>query len=170
MKYVTTFLLAGLFTFTANAQATSTVELIVKGIKSGTSYSAIVSILGKPKSEQNKSVNDCTDAQEKLLRYEGLEITVEKGENDRDYKLLDMQVTSAKLMTDKGIQIGATPQQVMAKYGKTKYEDAFERPEEEKVFTGEKWLMYEMKNGPGTVIFFFKNDRLIRIKLEPTIC
>lgn len=170
MKYVIALLLTGLFTFTGNVQKTPTVELVVNGIKSGTGYSAIVKALGKPKSEKNLGTNECTEATEKLLRYEGLEITVEKGATDREYRLLNMKITSPKLITDKEIRIGASPQQVTAKYGRTKYEDAFERPTEEKVFTGEKWLVYEMKNGPGTVTFYFKDDRLIRIELEPTVC
>ncbi len=170
MKYLFSFMLIGLFAISAMAQKPPTIELVVKGIKSETDYPTIVQKLGKPKSEDDTGLNECTQGTGKSLSYEGLEITVEKGENDRTYKLLDMKITSSKWLTDKGIKIGATPQQVIAKYGKTEYEDAFERPTEEKVFTGEKWLVYEMKNGPGDVTFYFKNDRLVRIELEPTIC
>lgn len=92
-----------------------------------------------------------------------MEINVEKGENDNDYTLLDMKITSAKWLTDKGIKIGANHNQVMAKYGKTKYENVSDGS------AGEKWLLYEMKNGPGGVTFYF-NDRLVRIELNPTIC
>ena len=170
MKYTLVFLIIGLFVFKAIAQKTPTVELVVNNIKSGTTYSTIVQRLGTPDSEEDTGENPCTDAFEKKLLYDGLEITVDKGSTDRDYRLLDMKITSSKWMTDKGIKLGATPQQVMAKYGKTKYEAAFERPGEKKIYTGEKWLLYEMKKGPGGVIFYFKNNRLVRIELEPTIC
>lgn len=170
MKVLFVFLIIGLFAFNATAQKPPTVELIVNGIKSGTTYSKIVKQLGKPNSEEETGENPCTDAVEKRLFYDGLEMTVEKGENDSNYALLDMKITSANWVTNKGIKIGSTPQQVMAKYGKTKYENAFVRPGEEKQFTGEKWLMYEIKNGVGSVTFYFKKNRLVRIELEPTIC
>lgn len=170
MKLIIVFLINGIFAFAATAQTLPKVELVVKGVKSGTTYSTIIKQIGKPKSAENTGRNSCTDGEGKKLVYEGIEINIEKSENSRDYTLLDMKVTSAKWVTDKGIKIGATPQQVMAKYGKTKYENAFERPAEEKVFTGEKWLVYEMKNGPGSVTFYFKNERLVRIELAPTIC
>lgn len=163
-------LVIGLFAFSAAAQTLPKVELVVNGVKSGTAYSTIVKQLGKPMSEEVGGENPCTDAVEKKLTYDGLEINVDKSPADRDYTLLDMTVTSSKWVTDKGIKIGATPKQVIAKYGKTPYEDAFERPQEEKIYTGEKWLMYEIKNGVGSVTFYFKNNRLVRIELKPTIC
>lgn len=164
MKYLFSFMLIGLFAFSATAQKIQEVELVVSGIKSETAYSAIVKRLGKPKSETDTGRNECTQGQGKKLVYDGLEINVEKGENGNNYALLDMKITSAKWLTDKGIKIGATPNQVTAKYGKTKYANVSNGS------SGEKWLLYEMKNGPGTVIFYFENDRLIRIELNPTLC
>lgn len=164
MKYLFSFMLVGLFAFTATAQKSKEVELIVGGIKSETAYSAIVKKFGKPQAEEDTGLNECTQGYGKKLVYDGLEINVERGENDNNYTLLDMKITSSKWLTDKGIKIGATPNQVTAKYGKTKYENV---PDDS---TGEKWLLYEMKNGPGSVNFYFKNDRLVRIELRPTLC
>jgi hypothetical protein len=157
-------MLIGLFAFSATAQKSNEVELIVGGIKNGTAYSTIIKKIGNPQTEDDTGLNECTQGQGKKLVYDGLEINVEKGENDNNYTLLDMKITSAKWLTDKGIKVGATPNQVTAKYGKTKYENV---PDDS---AGEKRLLYEMKNGPGTAAFFFENDRLVRIELNPTIC
>lgn len=170
MKYLFICLIFGLFAYNLIAQTTPKIELIINNIKIGTSYPSIVKQLGKPLKELDEGMDECTDSQNKKLIYEGLEITVAKGAKDRDFKLLDMKITSVNWVTDKGIKIGASPRQVMTKYGKTRYEKAFQRNGEEKVFTGEMWLMYEMKNGPGSVTFYFKNNQLIRVELEPTVC
>lgn len=168
MKYLFSFMLIGLFAFSAAAQIIKKVELVVGGIKSETPYETVIKKLGKPKEES--AVGETCGGVAKTLSYEGLDIEVIGNEENKNFAVSSMKITSAKWVTDKGIKIGATPQQVQAKYGKTKYEDAYERPTEEKVFTGEKWLTYEMKNGPGGVTFYFKDNRLVRIALEPTIC
>lgn len=172
MKYLFSFLLVGLSAFTVAAQEFAKADLIVKTVGSGTAYETVIKKLGKPQRESKLGeLDECTQGRGKTLYYDGFEIDLMGDENGKKQTVLDMRITSAKWATDKGVKIGDSYKTVMAKYGKTEYEDAFERPTEEKVFTGEKWLMYEMKtNGPGGTTFYFKNDRLVRIELKATTC
>lgn len=162
----------GLFALAASAQRSPSADLTVSGIASGTPYETVIKILGKPqRGVAEDEIDQCTQGLGNTLFYDGFTISMMGDENGKKQTVLDMEITSSKWVTDKGIKIGSTAKQVMAKYGKTKYEDAFERPTEEKVFTGEKWLVYNMKtNGPGGLTFFFKNDRLVRIELKATTC
>lgn len=172
MKYLFGVFLVSLFSFSASAQKFTQIDLIVNSIASGTPYASVIKKLGKPQREVlDEEIDQCTQGIGKTLFYDGFKIEMNGDEKGKKQTVLHMEITSPKWTTDKGIKIGATPQQVMTKYGKVKYEDAFERPTEEKVFTGEKWLVYEMKrNGPGGTTFYFKNDRLVRIELQATTC
>ena len=172
MRYLFVFMLIGLFALTASAQNFAKADLIVKGVGTNTPYATVIKKLGKPPRESELGELDgCTQGRGKTLYYDGFEIDLMGDENGKNRKVLDMRITSSKWLTDKDIKIGDNYKTVIAKYGKTEYEDAFERPTEEKVFTGEKWLVYEMKtNGPGVVTFYFKNDRLVRIELKATTC
>ncbi len=172
MKYLFSLMLLSAFALTAMAQKFVQIDLVINGITTGTSYETVIKKLGKPVNETELGeLDECTQGRGKTLSYDGFEIDLMGDETGKKQTVLDMKITSSKWITDKGIKIGATPQQVMAKYGKVKYEDAFERPTEEKVFTGEKWLVYEMKkNNPGSITFYFKNDRLIRIEMKATTC
>lgn len=165
-------MLTVLFTFSASAQKFVEIDLMVNGIASGTPYSTVIKKIGKPKSETGLAdeIDECTGGRGKVLSYDGFEINMMGDENGRKQTVLDMEITSPQWVTSTGIKIGATPQQVMAKYGKVRYEDDFEYKQGNvKVLTGEKTLVYEMKkNGPGGTTFYFKNDRLVRIELKAT--
>lgn len=169
MKYLFSFVLIGLCAFSATAQKFAQADLIVNDITTGTPYITVIKKLGKPKSETAPA--ETCGGFSKNLSYDGLEIDTLGDADGSKQTVLNMKITSSKWITSKGVKIGDNYKTVMAKYGKTTYEDAYERPTEEKVFTGEKWLSYEMKtNGPGGVTFYFKNDRLVRMEIEPTIC
>lgn len=184
MKYLFGFMLIGLFTFTASAQKFKQFKLIVNDISTGTPYETVIKKLGKPKSETQSEDNSC-GGKSKTLFYDGLEIEMTSDRGDKNFIVFYMDITSSKWITDKGIRIGATPNQVMAKYGKVKYTDAykwvtngFPEMEEKKVFTGEKLLTYSRKKTPGktyflkdrgATTFLFKNNRLIRIKFIPEL-
>lgn len=172
MKYLFSFLIIGLFVTSNSAQDFAKADLIIKGVGTNTPYATVIKKLGKPKSESElDELDECTQGRGKTLSYDGFEIDLMGDENGKKQTVLDMRITSSKWLTDKGVKIGDNYKTVMAKYGKTEYEDAFERPTEEKVFMGEKWLTYDMKtNGPGAVTFYFKNDRLVRIELKATTC
>lgn len=169
MKYLFSLLIISLLAYSASAQKLPQTDLIINGIGNGTPLAPVIKTFGKPKSQ--------TDFQEtcggfsRTLSYDGLDVEMIGDENGKKQTVLSLKITSPKWTTSKGVKIGDNYKTVLAKYGKTKYEDAYERPTEEKVFTGEKWLTYEMKtNGPGGVTFYFKNDKLIRMEIEPTIC
>lgn len=169
MKYLFSLMLIGLFVFTASAQKFPQADLIVNGVGNGTPYATFIKKFGKPKSETE--LGETCGGFSKTLSYDGLDVEMIGDENGKKQIVLNITITSAKWITDKGVKIGDNYKTVLAKYGKTKYEDAFDESQGEKVFTGEKSLMYVMKtNGPGRVNFYFKNDRLIRIELIPTIC
>lgn len=172
MKYLSIVLLCGLFVLTASAQKPVKADLIVSGIQSGTTYAVIFGKIGKPQRESELGELDgCTQGRGKTLSYDGLTIETMGDETGANQTLLDMEITSSKWVTSKGVKIGDNYKTVQAKYGKTVYERAYERPTEEKVYTGEKWLVYDMnKNGPGGIMFYFKNDRLVRIHLKATTC
>jgi hypothetical protein len=172
MKYLFSFILIGLFALTVMAQEFPQADLIINGVGSGTPYATVIRKLGKPQRQSNLAeLDECTQGRGKTLFYDGFEIDLMGDENGNKQTVLDLKITSPKWTTDKGVKIGDNYKTVLAKYGKTAYKDTDQRPTEEKVFTGEKWLTYEMKkSGPGGVTFYFKNDRLIRIELKATTC
>lgn len=173
MKYLFFILICGLLALNASAQKLAQADLVVGGVTSGTTYAETVRKLGKPPRESKVAdqIDQCAGGRGKTLFYDGLEIALMGDESGKNQKILDIKVTSPKWTTDKGIKIGATPPQVIARYGKTAYENAYERPTEEKTFTGEKWLVYNMKkNAPGGITFYFKNNRLVRIEMIATTC
>lgn len=168
MKHLFSLLLIGLFAFTAAAQDFAKADLVVKTVGSGTAYETVVKKLGKPQRESKLcELDECTQGRGKTLYYDGFEIDLMGDENGKKQTVLDMRITSAKWATDKGVKIGDSYKTVMAKYGKTEYEDVSEGEN----LTGEKSLWYGMKtNGPGGIAFYFKNDRLVRIELKATTC
>jgi hypothetical protein len=159
-KYILSLSAILLFTFTAFAQKGEEVELIVNGIKHGTSYTDLIGKLGKPLREGKKQFDECYGGFGKTVWYNGLEIEVFSDENGDNYTISSIKVTSAKWITAERIKIGSSLSVVKSKYGK-----AFESNE-----NGLKVLTYEMKNGPGGVEFYFRGNNLVRFKLIPTIC
>lgn len=173
MKYLFSFMLIGLFAFTASAQKFAQADLIVKSVGSGTPYATVIKKLGKPQRESELGELDgCTDGRGKTLYYDGFEIDMMGDADGKKQTVLDMKITSSKWLTDKGVKIGDNYKTVMAKYGKTEYEEDFEYKEGNvKELTGLKSLVYDMKtNGPGGTTFYFQNDRLVKIELKATTC
>ncbi|MCU0239031.1 MAG: hypothetical protein MUC29_06280 [Pyrinomonadaceae bacterium] len=159
-KYILSLSAILLFTFTAFAQKGEEVELIVNGIKNGTSYADLIGKIGKPIRQGKKQYDECYGGFGKTVWYNGLEIKLFSDEDDDNYKVSSMKITSAKWITAERIKIGSSLSVVKSKYGK-----AFESTE-----NGLKVLTYEMKNGPGGVIFYFRGTNLVKFELIPTIC
>jgi hypothetical protein len=154
------FLLSILFVFlvfpvTIFAQ---TLDLKVKGIGVGTSYSTVLKKLGKPLSSKKHGSFPCDNGNSMLtLRYSGLVIKLIQ-DNNNQYFVASMEVTSPKWAAS-GIKIGASIREVQKRFGQNNNLSK-ER--------GLENLQYF--NGDGYADFYFRNNKLTKVVWELNAC
>jgi len=98
MKTLSLLLFLICLSYVAKGQQVRTaVDLHVNGIGSGTSYSKIIRSIGKPLRVRSIGVDECGDGGLlKTLIYSGLKIGVLSDKTKRFYKVISIEVTSAK--------------------------------------------------------------------------
>lgn len=140
--------------FTASAQ---TINLQVKGVEIGTSYSTVVQKLGKPSSSKKGGIVPCGEGDTLLtLHYPGLVLELYKN-GEQNFSVFSMEVTSPKWSVS-GIRIGAGVKDVKAKLGPSKLSKD----------EGLDNLNYFITDGYAN--FYFQNKKLVRVEWEFNFC
>ena len=141
------------------------VDLHVNGVGSGTSYSTVVGKLGKPlrsKKEKYAAENACSGEAETHLTlfYSGLEITLLGDGSGRDLEVYSIEVMSGNWSAS-GVTIGANAADVLTKFGE---------PNSKEEKSGETIFHYVTKENLGGVNFYFRDNKLVRVRLNETLC
>ena len=155
-------LLVFLFVFSA-FQAFSQVrgiELKVNNIGLGASDSSVLRRIGKPMRTGKTSFNECGGGLEKSFFYSGLKMNLLGDDKGKNFSVVSIEVNSPKWSVS-GIKIGADRKSVQAKFGK---------PSDITRQAGlEKWS-YANKGNDGGAVFYFRNNRLVKIVWESLLC
>jgi len=166
MKQFLFFVLFVFLTLSVSAQKKwREVDIRVNGIGSGTSYSAVVRKLGKPlrrETEKFDASSACSGSAEThfTLFYSGLEITLLGDGKGRNLDVYSIEVESKKWVAS-GISIGTGVKNVLTKFGEPVSKDD---KSDEIIFH------YVTKDNLGMVNFYFRNNKLVRIRMTETLC
>lgn len=134
------------------------VDLTVNGIRSGTKEDEVLRLLGKPiKVENNKQLNKCVGGYQRDIVYDGLKVILYGDELHRDYKVLEIKVTSARWGIDPGLRVGDPISKVRKLYGQP-------LNEEEGAYT------FVTKDNLGLVAFEHKDGKVVRVLMRETLC
>ena len=141
------------------------IDLRVNGIGSGTSYSTVVRKLGSPtrrKTEKIKASLACSNTAEThfTLFYSGLKITLLGDGKGHNLSVYSIEVTSPRWKAS-GISVGANINEVETKFGK---------PISKADISGETVLYYVTKENLGGVNFYLKDNKLVRVRMNETLC
>jgi hypothetical protein len=132
------------------------VDLSVNGIRSGTSYSDVLKILGRPSRVENAPPDDlCGIGPMRTLYYRGL--TIELTRPRKMYVVVTMTVTSPRFRLNQGIRIGTSMKIARTKLGRGNGDTATK-------------LYYVTKGNLGGVTFFFRNKKLLKVEMSETLC
>ena len=129
----------------------------IKGVAIGTSYQTVLRQLGKPLSNRKGGTNPCGGTKQ-VLRYSGLTITFDEGEDKENIVVL-IEVSSSKWEVASGISVGASSEEVQAKFG---------QPDDTKSESGLEVLSYF--DGDGAVDFYFRNKKLVKVTRDLNLC
>lgn len=125
-------------------------QVTVNGVRLGSSEDEIVKVLGKPKKIVDHGTDEVMGGKAKTFYYEGIKIYLINQE------IFGLECKGSTCITDKGVQIGDERKKVEQAYGPP---SAYEK-------TGDR-LGYTFKIDDifidSSLIFFFKNNRVIRI-------
>jgi hypothetical protein len=141
------------------------IDLQVEGISSGTPYTTVLRNLGKPlrrKAKRTTASLSCSGSAETdlTLFYSGLQIYLHGYGRGRNLEVYSIEVVSPK-WTASGISIGASVEEVQNKFGEP-------NPTEED--SGETVFYYVTKGNLGGVNFYFRNKKLVKVKMTETLC
>ena len=156
MKRFMFFVSLIIFTLSTVSSA-QTIDFNVKGIGIGTSYQTALRQFGKPLSNRKSGTNPCGGTKQ-TLRYSGLTITLDEGE-DRQNIIVLIEVTSPKWEVASGIGVGASLKDMRAKFGQSG-----ELSKE----LGFNVLTYF--DGDGTANFYFRNKKLVKVNRDLNLC
>jgi hypothetical protein len=159
MQYLLFLILFVLSALPLSTSAQATLDLKVKGVGVGTTYSTVLKKLGKPLLIKKGNNFPCDNEESMLtLQYSGLAIELIQDGNRRYYFVAGMKVTSPKWVIS-GITIGANKEKVQKRFGRHN-----KLGKEE----GLEYLNYYVGDGYG--YFYFRNNKLIKIEWELNIC
>ena len=152
-------------TSTSGQKRLQEVDLRINGIASGSSYSSIVRKLGKPlsrRTEKSAALNSCSGKDETFvtLKYEGLGIRLLGDGRGRKLSVFSMDVSSEKWLAS-GARLGDSTYQVRKRFGK---------PVSQAILSGKLIFYYVTPGNLGGVNFEFKKKKLVRIKMNETLC
>ncbi|HLM02313.1 MAG TPA: hypothetical protein VK400_14775 [Pyrinomonadaceae bacterium] len=158
MKRFLFFILLAFFTLSLTASA-QTIDLKVKGVGIGTTYSTVLGKLGKPLSSRKSGSFPCDQGNPSLtLRYSGLVIELIQDNDNRYFFVASMKVTSPKWITS-GIRTGESIKGVQKRFGQNN------KPGKD---AGLENLPYYIKDGYAN--FYFRNKKLVKIAWELNVC
>ena len=134
-----------------------TIDFEVKGVGIGASYQTVLRQLGKPLSSRKGGTNPCGGTK-LTLRYSGLTISLDE-DADRQNTVILIEVISPKWEVVSGISVGASLEDVQAKFG---------QPDDTATKSGSKILTYF--DGDGAVTFYFRNKKLVKVNRDLNLC
>lgn len=136
------------------------VDLKVNGIGSGTTYSTIIKKLRKPLHSENGGFDECGGGFIKTLHYSGLNIGLLSDAKGKVFSVISIEITSSKWLIEPGINVGANIEYVQAKLGQPIGDD----------IDSQNTLDYVTKDNLGIVNFYFRNNRLVKVEMQETLC
>ncbi len=135
-----------------------TIDLKVKGVGVGTSYSTVLKKLGRPLSNKKGGSFPCDQGNPMLnLRYSGLVIKLIQDSNNQ-YFVASMEVSSPKWIAS-GITIGASIREVQERFGQNNNLSKKK---------GLENLPYFIEDSYAN--FYFRNKKLIKVAWELNAC
>jgi hypothetical protein len=141
------------------------IDLRVKGVGSGTSYSTVVRKFGKPqrsKTPKFKASKACSNSAEThlTLYYSGLEITLLGDGRGSNLDVYSIQINSKRWIVS-GISLGADIKEIERRFG---------TPDSKAEKNGETIFYYVTKENLGVVNFYFRNSNLVKVLMTETLC
>jgi hypothetical protein len=141
------------------------IDLRIKGVGSGTSYSTVVRKFGnsqRSKTQKYKASEACSNSAETHLNlyYSGLEVKLLGDGKGRNLNVYSIQITSKKWVAS-GISIGADIKELEKKFGS---------PNSTEERMGKTVFYYVTKENLGFVNFYFRNNKLVKILMTETLC
>jgi len=134
------------------------IKLQIKGVNIENSYyEDVLRQFGKPLSSKKRGTNPCGGTK-LTLRYPGLTVSLDPDENEQNFFVVFAEVTSPEWEVS-GIRIGASLEDVRAKFGKSS-----ELRKESKLET----IWYYA--GDGGADFYFRKNKLVKITWEMNLC
>lgn len=153
-----------LFSASVPAQKADPAKMSFKGLKVGSTYAQVVKALGTPKSDGPATDEGCIGAQEKWVKYEGVEFYMMNGDSkDRKTFEVKMFIVSSNKYTVSGIRVGDDENSVRIKLGRGYVESDDDDIEGAKVWS------YEF-DAPGFTTVKFVNGKVISIGSMWLIC
>lgn len=141
------------------------VDLRVKRVGLGSSYSQVLHQLGRPASTQReKVISDGTcgpSYTSLLLNYKGAVVELHGDLRGRTVEVVSMEITSSKFFIMPGIKVGMTEPEALAKLGK---------PAQGMWELGVRTLTYVTKGNDGVAVLFFRDGRLEKVYWKYTLC
>lgn len=166
MKYMVIVLLLVLFRLSAAGQKPlREVDLRVNGVGTGSSFSTVIRRLGWPLRRQTDRLDaagSCSNTPEThlTLKYQGLEVTLLGDGKGRQLRVYSVDVTSKKWLAS-GVRIGTGVSRVRKRFGK---------PVSQAEAGGKLIYYYVTPGNFGGVNFEFKRSKLIRMRLNESLC
>ena len=134
------------------------IKLQIKGIHIENSYyKDVLRQFGKPLSSKKRGTNPCGGTK-LTLRYPGLTVNLDPNENEQNFFVVFAEITSPEWEVS-GIRIGASLEEVRAKFGKSS-----ELSKE----SGLETIWYYA--GDGGADFYFRKNKLVKITWEMNLC
>src|SRR6185503_12233004 len=140
------------------------VDLRVKRVGLGSSYSQVLRQLGRPISRDRTKVMDetCGPPYTFLqLKYNGAVLELHGDLRGRTVEVVSMEITSSKFFIMPGIKVGMTEPEALAKLGK---------PAQGMWELGVRTLTYVTKGNDGVAVLFFRDGRLEKVYWKYTLC
>ena len=135
-----------------------TIKLEVEGVDTGTSYQDVLRQLGKPLSSKKRGTNPCGGTK-LTLRYSGLTVNLDPDADEQNFIVVLIEVTSPKWEVASGISVGASLEDVRAKFAKSS---------ELRKENGLDYVSYFVIDGYAN--FYFRNNKLVKINWELNLC
>jgi hypothetical protein len=160
MKQFYFFVLLVIFALSTNALA-GEIDLRINGVGLGTKQATVLRKLGKPSLSRKGGIVPCSDGSTLLtLRYPGLVIELTRDEDEQDFSIFSMKVTSPK-WTFSRISVGTNINNVQAKFGQP-----YHKTKESKLLG----LHYNTKGNGGAASFYFQGKKLEEVYWEINFC
>ena len=137
------------------------IDLRINGVGLDTKEETVLRKLGKPSSSKRGGIVPCSEGSKLLtLRYPGLEIELSRDEDEQNFSVFSMRVSSPKWAVS-GINVGANINDVQTKFGQP-----YHKTTEDKLLG----LHFNNKGGVGGASFYFRDNKLKEIYWEINFC
>ena len=143
------------------------VDFRVKGVGLGSSYAAVLRQLGRPVSSKREKIIDaeevCGPSYTSLrLTYDGVVLELHGDLKGRNFRVVEMDITSPKFIVAPGVRIGMTEAETRSRLGGP--------PHQERTDSDFRVLYYVTKGNDGGAGLYFRDGRLVKIAWNYTMC